>query len=958
MSESNSLFGTKRFRFGIQFQLITAFTLVAVMAAGAAVIAWFSISRSQAQMGYIVNQVLPRVTAAQDLSNEVTVFAAYTDGFAKISSDADRKILLENLSTRLSLITGIFADLKAHGYNDDVIGDLKEKFNLLASNLALQDQLSSQYIHAGQARQNASTELRNMHREFIEVARPRIQQGYIEFLERGRQINEEIRNALSLMARDDTAAYNRKLDDELRVGLETIINMEAGEMRANLEMVAAAYLAVGLLNEAIGADSIERVTELENDFKTILKTEKKLRLILSLARPENRKVLTTALPLLAFGQGNNSIFTLRVAEIRTREAALTVTRENIQLSESLGRSVDRLVIQARNVSEIALTRLNHNLSRARFLQMLAAIFATGVTILIGWIYVGRKVINRLLALRQSMESQALGIESPIPSQGNDEISDMAKALETFVQQRRQAEIELKSAKEKAEKADQAKSEFLANMSHELRTPLNAVTGFSELLSSIASTPKQLNYSNAIKTAARNLLTLINDILDLSKIEAGKMTVQLSEVNLATIFNDIEQIFHLKVRNKNLSLSSEIDPRLPPALYLDEARIRQILLNLVGNAVKFTETGYVKVTARLGGSNTLSPRGGQQAVNLSISIADTGTGIDPNMLDRIFDPFQQSDGQNHSKFEGTGLGLPISRKLAHIMKGEITVESTPSKGSLFTLNLRNVGVPESVPITPNQPLISHKHIVFSKAKVLVVDDSESNRDFLYELLNRKNLEVMVAENGREAIMVASDFYPDIILMDIRMPVMNGIEAATQLKGHPKTRHIPVIALTASLSYDSNGYTESPVIDGFLQKPVKIPDLMELLCRYLEHEEDKSSAPDSHVVPMPDLTESQIRILQEKCSSTPLATALKTEIMPAVTSLKSSFIMGNVSILGNRLIQVGNEWHVDFFMDIGKDMIQQVMLFDIDRIEKMLDILYQVLCIILKTRSEDAAIKYDQ
>ncbi|MFH1075963.1 MAG: two-component regulator propeller domain-containing protein, partial [Pseudomonadota bacterium] len=288
-----------------------------------------------------------------------------------------------------------------------------------------------------------------------------------------------------------------------------------------------------------------------------------------------------------------------------------------------------------------------------------------------------------------------------------------------------ANTQLAIAKEKAEVANHAKSEFLANMSHELRTPLNAVTGFSELLSSVVIDPKQKSYLDAIKIASKGLLTLLNDILDLSKVEAGQMTINYAETNLKMIFLEIEQIFSPKVTEKGLRFIVDIDKDLPPILMLDEIRLRQILLNLAGNAVKFTEKGYIRLAA-----DKNQGYGDVSRIDLIISVEDTGIGIPEDQREIIFESFKQQEGQDVSKFGGTGLGLAICKKLVEIMDGHISVSSGVGEGSTFEVILRGVAVPSG-----EASLIEEKSYDLKSIKPEVKKDEGSLNAFVNESIER-------------------------------------------------------------------------------------------------------------------------------------------------------------------------------------------------------------------------------
>ena len=378
-------------------------------------------------------------------------------------------------------------------------------------------------------------------------------------------------------------------------------------------------------------------------------------------------------------------------------------------------------------------------------------------------------------------------------------------------------------------ASKEKSEFLANMSHEIRTPLNAVTGFSELLSSLVEDDKQKSYLEAIKSSGKNLLNLINDILDLSKIEAGKFEIQKCPASIESIANEIKHFFQLQLIEKNIQFIITIDNRLPSIVLIDEIRLRQVLINIIGNAVKFTKQGHIKLSVEKEGKMNMDG-----AFDIKITVEDTGIGICEKELDSIFESFKQQKGQDISKFGGTGLGLTISKRLIEMMNGKIDVESEVGKGSIFKITIKGV-TPSSVEsetrvsVTDN---INHENTQFKKGKILVVDDIESNRHLLRELLLKVGLDVIIATNGREAVNVCSHHLPDVILMDIRMPIQNGFEATEKIKGNETTQNIPIIAVTASSSTLDEYEILEKGFDGFLAKPVEINQLLSELLKYLE------------------------------------------------------------------------------------------------------------------------------
>lgn len=411
---------------------------------------------------------------------------------------------------------------------------------------------------------------------------------------------------------------------------------------------------------------------------------------------------------------------------------------------------------------------------------------------------------------------------------------------------------LKEEKERAIAISQAKSAFLANISHELRTPLNSVIGFSELLAVNIKNEKLKSYTDSILTAGKSLLTLITDILDLSKIEAHKMEIKKTPVSLQSVLYEIMQIFNMKALRKNLELESEISPDIPECLMLDEARLRQVIINLVGNSVKFTQEGYIRimVTADKQENDHLIPK-------LKISIEDSGRGIPENSLNTIFEEFEQVGNQKNIK--GSGLGLAICKRLVHLMNGTIEAKSIEGAGSTFTITLKDVEIVKNKLdkriSTEKEPL----SIMFNKASVLIADDSEEIRDYIKEVLTMLNLNVFTADSGKSALEILESVSPDLILMDIKMPIMDGWEATRIIKSTKKLSSIPILAFTASIDDKSISKLTKYGFDSYLSKPVKIRNLSEELSKFLKYTdtsveerliEDNSEL--SYLIPAPIIT----------------------------------------------------------------------------------------------------------
>jgi CheY-like chemotaxis protein len=330
--------------------------------------------------------------------------------------------------------------------------------------------------------------------------------------------------------------------------------------------------------------------------------------------------------------------------------------------------------------------------------------------------------------------------------------------------------------------------------------MNAVLGYADLLALSLEDKTQKDYAESIKSSGRGLLTLINDILDLSKIEAGKLELEFDYVNTNFFFSEFEKIFSMKISEKGLKFILDIASGTPAGIYIDEIRLRQIMFNLIGNAIKFTQKGYIKIKICARNPQVISYEKDrkEELIDIVIEIEDTGIGISDEFQKHIFNPFTQLAGQK--KFGGTGLGLAITNRLIKLMNGTISLKSELSKGSVFQIILPEVAFLRDFENRGSEIQLNTQDIEFEKANIIVADDIESNRKYLIDALKNTNITIAEAEDGQIAYLLAKKIIPDLIIADIRMPKLNGFELLDKLKQDKKLKHIPVIAYSASVMRD--------------------------------------------------------------------------------------------------------------------------------------------------------------
>ena len=592
-------------------------------------------------------------------------------------------------------------------------------------------------------------------------------------------------------------------------------------------------------------------------------------------------------------------------------------------------------INGENIADIIFVFKNE-LSENNARSLMIFVFILFVTIsafIVIFLFVKKWVTDPIRHIASSLQTESSERLFKVDSKA-EEFYNIAQMIKQFyiqkselineIDRRIQAEDELLGAKVAAENANRSKSEFLANMSHEIRTPMNAILGFSEiLLDRFSEHPQYLDYLSSINSSGKNLLRIINDILDLAKIEAGRLEIQFESINLADIVKDIKQVFSLKVMEKGLDFNLNIDPALPVRVRLDETRIRQVLFNLIGNAIKFTEKGEISVIVK-----PMNPSADFDSTDIYIEVKDSGIGIAPEQADKIFQPFVQQEGQSTRKFGGTGLGLSISKRLVEMMNGEILLESKLNEGAAFTVHLKDVIIEnltdEERPIEFSEMAVAD----FKGKKILLAEDVETNQKVILAYLENYNLRIFVADNGKDAVAKANLYRPDLILMDIQMPQLNGYEATEIIRAMPELSNIPIVALSASVM-QSEEVKLNKVFDDLLRKPVSKKMLINTLSKYLPFEEIKKES-----APKKERYDEESLLPDELIQDTAFFNEFSDTILPLLEELNLGLDTEIVEKLGFELQKMAAKFNLPVMESFAGEILESVSIFNLKNLEMLI------------------------
>ncbi len=541
---------------------------------------------------------------------------------------------------------------------------------------------------------------------------------------------------------------------------------------------------------------------------------------------------------------------------------------------------------------------------------------------------GAEVINReeMFIDKTGKETWLLTSKSPFRDQNGKIIGIVGVGRD--ITEKVNSARELEKAKRKAEEANQAKSEFLANMSHEIRTPMNAILGFTEALYEQTETPSHKDMLKSVMSSGQLLLTLLNDILDLSKIEAGRMEIVPKPTNIKHLLSEMQMLYENKASAKGLDFFIDLPSDFPENIEIDDVRFKQVLFNLIGNAVKFTEKG--KIGVRLEFIEENSEQG-----TLKLHVSDTGVGVPSEYHNSIFKPFYQQSGSITRRYGGTGLGLPIALRLVERMNGHIDLESEAGSGSVFSVTIPEIKMVKNKTHSLHLRAREEEKVRFEDATVLMVDDSTANRQLLEVLLGSVGLTALVAEDGEKALELLEQHKPDLIILDILMPGLDGYEVATRIKQINGLEDIPIIAFTAYV-HQVEKFGESGLFDDHLFKPVKKKDLYAALKKHLEYKVvgSTSEANEKEHEFSPDSLNKN-SFTPESLETLPgFVEELKTIFLPQWNGIKDHWVLFKIESFAKKLREASESNGIEVMIEYSDRILEYLDTLELEQLKKEL------------------------
>jgi signal transduction histidine kinase/DNA-binding response OmpR family regulator len=799
----------------IAAKLQMAFGIIAVLTIGAALVAILRFNDVSNVVGRLTSESMPAVKLSLALENNAAAVSRTATELSRAANETERNEHADRLARQYANVVAVLGQLKSAIGEADTLHRLSDLTAAMDKEIAALDKTTREKVSQATRRQTSMTNVAAATDQLITALGPA-----------GDVVITTIQNVL------ETSAENGQLRTAVRQNLPTL--KAVYETRTDIVGVA------NVLNLAGAADTVEQIPPLSHQFGELYRRiVLNLEVVIADANADPRRVdelLATVRRLLSVGTGGNNMFDLRVQEINANTAARAQQAAMQQMTTDLTSEVARLVANAESGAARTTSLLSSQIVSSRWALIVISLISLIVAVVIAWRFIGGYVARRMRQLSRDMLAVAGGnLDVRIPPIAPDELGDMNRALIVFRDNAREireardvaekARAEAENARAEAESASRTKSAFLANMSHELRTPLNAIIGYSEMMLEDAADEGDTASADdlrKIQNAGKHLLRLINDILDLSKIEAGRMEVYLETVSVQTLLDEVKTLATpLALTNQN-SLEITMDEGIDE-FRTDLTKLKQSLLNLVSNACKFTKQGKVGVN--------VTRHEGANGPDLHFAVSDSGIGMTDEQVAKLFQPFVQADSSTTRQFGGTGLGLAITKQFCRMLGGDVAVTSEPGHGSVFTmvLPLATPEAPMFSELAANNPDGLQATGPAGATTILVVDDDPQVQDLLGAMLTREGYRVLHATNGREAIARARKELPAAILLDIMMPQVDGWTVLNELKEDAKLSSIPVVIVSM---LDERPLGLSLGAAEFLTKPVERSKLVATLAQHIK------------------------------------------------------------------------------------------------------------------------------